>query len=36
MQILILSLVAGLVVIGGLWIATGEAKPVDEHPGRHR
>ena len=32
MQILILSLVAGLVAIGGLWIATRDTKPVQKHP----
>ena len=32
MQILILSLVAGLVAIGGLWIATGDTKPVEKGP----
>ena len=30
MQILILSLVAGLVAIGGFWIATQDTKPVDK------
>lgn len=27
MEILVLSIVAGLVVFGGLWIATRETKP---------
>ena len=29
-QILILSLVAGLVVVGGVWMATRDTKPVDK------
>jgi len=32
MEILVLSLVAGLVVIGGLWMATRDTKPVEKHP----
>ena len=31
MEILILSLVAGLVAFGGFWIATGDTKPVEKH-----
>ena len=30
MDILILSLVAGMVVIGGLWLASRETKPPNE------
>ena len=30
MDILILSLVAGMVVIGGLWLASRETKPADK------
>lgn len=29
MDILVLSLVAGLVVAGGIWMATRDTKPVD-------
>ena len=37
MEILVLSLVAGLVVVGGLWMATRDTKPVEEHSdGHHR
>jgi hypothetical protein len=35
MEILILSLVAGLVVIGGLWMATRDTKPVEKISDRH-
>ena len=31
MEILILSIVAGLVVIGGIWMATSDTKPVEKH-----
>lgn len=31
MEILVLSLVAGLVVIGGVWMATRDTKPVEKH-----
>lgn len=36
MDILVLSLVAGLVVGGGIWMATRETKPVEKHPEGHR
>jgi hypothetical protein len=32
MDILVLSLVAGLVVAGGIWMATRESKPADSRP----
>lgn len=32
MDILVLSLVAGLVVAGGLWMATRDTKPEEKHP----
>jgi hypothetical protein len=36
MEILVLSLVAGLVVIGGLWLATRDTKPAgNDHAGQH-
>ena len=31
MDILVLSLVAGLVVAGGLWLASRDTKPVANH-----
>ncbi|MEN9329958.1 MAG: hypothetical protein RLZZ484_1146 [Pseudomonadota bacterium] len=30
--ILVLSLLAGAFVIGGMWIATQDTKPVEKHP----
>ncbi len=36
MEILVLSLVAGLVVIGGLWLATRDTKPVEKDHAGHR
>lgn len=36
MDILILSIVAGLVVIGGIWMATRDTKPADKHLDDHR
>jgi hypothetical protein len=35
MDILILSLVAGLVVVGGIWIVTRETKPADKQTETH-
>ena len=32
MEILILSIVAGLVTVGGLWMATRDTKPAEKHP----
>lgn len=31
MEIIVLSLVAGLVVAGGVWMATRESPPADNH-----
>ena len=31
MDIFVLSLVAGLIALGGLWVASRETKPVDKH-----
>lgn len=36
MEILVLSLVAGMVVAGGLWMATRETKPADDRQTEHR
>ncbi len=36
MDILVLSIVAGLVVAGGLWMASRETKPVGKNPKSHR
>lgn len=36
MEILVLSIVAGLVVIGGVWMATRETKPAEKHQDGHR
>lgn len=36
MDILVLSIVAGLVVIGGIWMATRDSKPEDKHLDDHR
>lgn len=36
MDILVLSLVAGLVVAGGIWMATRDTKPAAKHPEEHR
>ncbi len=30
--ILVFSLMAGVFVIGGMWIATQDTKPVEKHP----
>lgn len=30
--ILVLSLIAGVFVIGGMWIATRDTKPLGKHP----
>lgn len=35
MEILVLSLVAGLVVIGGLWMATRDSQPAKKRPDGH-
>ena len=35
MDILVLSLVAGLVVVGGIWMATRDSKPDVKHPDGH-
>lgn len=35
MEILVLSLVAGLVVVGGLWMATRDSQPAKKQPDRH-
>lgn len=35
MDILVLSIVAGLVVVGGLWMATRDTKPVSKRPKHH-
>lgn len=35
MDILVLSIVAGLVVAGGIWVATRDTKSSDQHPGPH-
>jgi len=35
MAILVLSIVAGLVVFGGLWIATRETKPLGQSESEH-
>jgi hypothetical protein len=31
MDILVLSIVAGLVALGGLWLASRDTKPTDKH-----
>ena len=31
MDILILSLVAGLIAVGGLWVASRDTKPTEKH-----
>ena len=31
MGILILSLVAGLIAVGGLWVASRDTKPAEKH-----
>jgi len=36
MDILVLSIVAGLVVIGGIWMVTRETKPEVKHLDDHR
>ena len=36
MDILVLSLVAGLVVAGGIWMATRDTKSMDDHSADHR
>lgn len=36
MEILVLSLIAGLVVIGGLWMATRDSQPTKKQPDGHR
>lgn len=36
MDILVLSLVAGLVVAGGIWMATRDTKSESDHPADHR
>jgi hypothetical protein len=35
MDILVLSLIAGMVVLVGIWMATRDTKPVDKHPDGH-
>jgi uncharacterized protein YneF (UPF0154 family) len=34
--IVILSIIAGLVVVGGFWIASRDTKPQNKHPNTHR
>lgn len=36
MDILVLSLIAGMVVVGGIWMATRDTKPVDKRPDGHQ
>ncbi len=36
MDILVLSLVAGLVVAGGIWMATRDTKSEQDHSANHR
>lgn len=36
MDILVMSIVAGLVVIGGIWMVTRDTKPEEKHQDDHR
>lgn len=36
MEILVLSFVAGIVVVGGLWMATRDTKPAETKSDEHR
>ena len=36
MEILFLSFIAGLVVVGGVWMATRDTKPVEDSSETHR